>query len=218
LPISGADFRARKLQALADNEERLLGIEWGLLNTWEPVCDETGEPVNRSNPEAMQVCTNAGMMGVVPAWKLAEMLDSGPLAEHREEQEKIAMGGMKKNGAPSLHHTVVRRQSNTFPGVPLRRRAIVYRVRRPRPRRPVAVPFAYPTPAIRPGSLHSSARCSLWRVVLRRAHNNLAILAGESRRQQAFRQGVFRYLVLRDNLDENGGANQSLKRRPAAKV
>jgi hypothetical protein len=27
---------------------------------------------------------------------------------------------------------------------------------------------------------------------------------------------VFRQVVLRDNLDENGGGNQSLKRRPVA--
>jgi hypothetical protein len=85
------------LKRRQDYRERLLGIEWGLLQTWQPVCNESGKPVNPSNPQSLQVATNTGMMGVVPVWKLAELLDQGPLAEHRAEQERIAMEGMKKN-------------------------------------------------------------------------------------------------------------------------
>jgi hypothetical protein len=39
----------------------LLGIDWGYINNWGPVCRENGEPVNPGNPSAMQVRLNTGM-------------------------------------------------------------------------------------------------------------------------------------------------------------
>lgn len=47
----------------------LLGIDWGHINSWESVRDETGHPLQ----QAWKVRSNTGMMGVVPAWKLLEI-------------------------------------------------------------------------------------------------------------------------------------------------
>jgi hypothetical protein len=64
----------------------LLGIDWGHINDWQSVCDAAGRPVDRSGPPwNPQVCTNTGIMTVVPAWKLAALLDEGPVAEQRKE-------------------------------------------------------------------------------------------------------------------------------------
>ncbi|MGP8231511.1 MAG: hypothetical protein ACLQL2_02450 [Methylovirgula sp.] len=88
-------FATMKRVEWHQNRERLLGIEWGLLQTWDPVCNELRKPVN-PNPRCLQVARNTGMTAVVPAQKLAEMLDNGSLAEYRLEQERIAMEGMNK--------------------------------------------------------------------------------------------------------------------------
>jgi hypothetical protein len=63
---------------------------------WKPVRNELGKPVNPSNPRGMQVPISTGMMGAVPVWKLAEMLENGPIAEFRFEQERIAREGMTR--------------------------------------------------------------------------------------------------------------------------
>jgi hypothetical protein len=77
------------------NRVRLLGIEWGLLQMWEPVCNELGKPINPSNPKAQQVAVNTGMMGVVPVWKLTKLLNQGPLAEYRAQIEQNIMEKQK---------------------------------------------------------------------------------------------------------------------------
>jgi hypothetical protein len=59
----------------------LLGIDWGHINDWVPVCDARGNPINPRPADNMQVKVNTGLAAVVPAWKLAEMLDYGPAAE-----------------------------------------------------------------------------------------------------------------------------------------
>jgi hypothetical protein len=79
----------------------LLGVDWGHINDWEPVRDASGRPVNPSNPKQMQVCVNTGMMAVVPAWKLAELLDDGPLAEQRRIETEKARKGMEDNPPPA---------------------------------------------------------------------------------------------------------------------
>lgn len=52
-----------------------LGINWGHLVDWRPVCDALGRPVGAHDPRDMQVAQNSGMMAVVPAWKLFEMIN-----------------------------------------------------------------------------------------------------------------------------------------------
>jgi hypothetical protein len=58
----------------------LLGIDWGYILDWEPVCDAGGRPVD----SGLRVSSNTGMMAVVPAWKLRELLDSDVLKNLRK--------------------------------------------------------------------------------------------------------------------------------------
>jgi hypothetical protein len=79
----------------------LLGVDWGHINDWEPVRNELGRPVNPTNPSAMQVKMNTGMMAVVPAWKLAELLDEGPIADHRKKVIAQILEKAKRNPPPA---------------------------------------------------------------------------------------------------------------------
>jgi hypothetical protein len=66
-----------------------LGVNWGHLNEWKPVCDSSGRPIGNT---PMKVALNSGMMGVVPAWKLLEMLKHPKIIERRKEEEKKLLG------------------------------------------------------------------------------------------------------------------------------
>ncbi len=66
------------------NEVWLLGIEWGHLTTRGRVEDEGGKP----HPDNLEVEANSGMIGVVPAWKLRELLDQKELVKGRQEGEE----------------------------------------------------------------------------------------------------------------------------------
>lgn len=79
----------------------LLGVDWGHINDWSPVCRDNGEPVNPGKPSEMQVRLNTGMAAVVPAWRLADMLDKGPLAAHRAEIER-QVHEHERNNPPSV--------------------------------------------------------------------------------------------------------------------
>jgi hypothetical protein len=64
----------------------LLGVDWGHINDWQPVCDAAGRPVDRGGPPwKTQVPMNTGIMTVIPTWKLIEMLDEGPISEQRKD-------------------------------------------------------------------------------------------------------------------------------------
>lgn len=67
----------------------LLGVNWGHLNDWKPVCDSRGRPI--ANPP-MRVGLNSGMMGVVPAWKLTEMLAHEEVMAKRKKLEETILG------------------------------------------------------------------------------------------------------------------------------
>jgi hypothetical protein len=73
---------------------RLLGIQWGYIKDYEPVRDANGEPVTTG----LNVQLNTGMMGVVPAWKLADLLrrDEIVAAKKQAEDEYI-----RKHGLPT---------------------------------------------------------------------------------------------------------------------
>ena len=66
-----------------------LGVNWGHLNDWKPVCASSGRPIG--NPP-MKVGLNSGMMGVVPAWKLIDMLKHPKAIEGRKKREKEVLG------------------------------------------------------------------------------------------------------------------------------
>ncbi len=63
-----------EMKVLRSHGPWLLGVDWGHINDWTPVCDSAGHPVNKGDPFALQVRINTGLMGVVPAWKLYELL------------------------------------------------------------------------------------------------------------------------------------------------
>jgi hypothetical protein len=62
----------------------LLGIDYCHLHTIEKVRDKNGSPV----PEGWTVQTNSGMAGVIPCWKIIELLDCEELVEMRNAQDK----------------------------------------------------------------------------------------------------------------------------------
>jgi hypothetical protein len=79
----------------------LLGVDWGHINDWSPVRNAVGEPINPGQPDNMQVRMNTGMMAVVPSWKLAELLDHGPVLAHRQVLTEQARAAMKSAGPPT---------------------------------------------------------------------------------------------------------------------
>jgi hypothetical protein len=70
----------------------LLGINWGHLINWQPVCDSIGRPMSNG----MMVQQNSGMMGVVPAWKLVDMMAHPKMKAERAAREDLILG----KGAP----------------------------------------------------------------------------------------------------------------------
>ncbi len=62
----------------------LLGVNWGhLANSLEPIVDEKGEEI-----EGRRLRRNSGLMTVVPAWKLDELLMSDELVTERRDLER----------------------------------------------------------------------------------------------------------------------------------
>lgn len=73
-----------------ENRIWLLGIDWGHIKDWHPVYDEAGRPLT-----TLKIKHNTGMMGVVPSWKLREMLMSPSFKETREILENEALANAK---------------------------------------------------------------------------------------------------------------------------
>ena len=69
---------------LTTNRAYLLGVGWGYITDWMPICDQSGNPISNG----YQVQSNTGMMGVVPAWKLSELLNHPALAAYRASKEE----------------------------------------------------------------------------------------------------------------------------------
>jgi hypothetical protein len=84
LILHARDSRQEPGFRLSTDVFRLLGIQWGYIQDWEPVRDSTGSPVNTGE----QVRLNTGMMAVVPAWKLGDLLRSDALREHKRKTEE----------------------------------------------------------------------------------------------------------------------------------
>jgi hypothetical protein len=81
------EFASKEWGSLRAHGPWLLGVDWGHINSWQPVCDRSGRPIDRSPgpPWDHQIVMNTGIMTVVPAWKLIELVEEGPIAEHRKE-------------------------------------------------------------------------------------------------------------------------------------
>jgi hypothetical protein len=80
----------------------LLGIQWGYIQDSQPVRDEAGRPVSTG----LNVAMNTGMMGVVPAWKLSDLLrrDEIVAAKKQAEDEYVRKHGLAEaKNAGELH-------------------------------------------------------------------------------------------------------------------
>jgi len=88
--------QSRQLEGLRLRTDvfRLLGVQWGYIQDWEPVCDKAGRPVDTG----LNVKLNTGMMGVVPAWKLMELLMRDDIVAAREIIEDRYI---KEHGLPT---------------------------------------------------------------------------------------------------------------------
>ncbi len=85
LPFGGGEGRIPTTSGI---KPHLLGIDLGHIHSFESVVDKKGGPITGEDGEPMWVKMNTGMMGVVPAWKLTELLGTGPLAENRTAIEQ----------------------------------------------------------------------------------------------------------------------------------
>ncbi len=63
----------------------LLGLSFAMVPIWEPVCDKTGKVVNVD----YRVPINTGLMGVIPAWHLSELMMSDPVSQIRGQVQSI---------------------------------------------------------------------------------------------------------------------------------
>jgi hypothetical protein len=62
----------------------LLGVDWGHLPIYEEVREKSGKPIQ----ENWRVRVSTGMAGVVPAWRLAGLLNTEELVSQRTEIEE----------------------------------------------------------------------------------------------------------------------------------
>jgi hypothetical protein len=63
-----------------------LGVDWGHIPMLLPVLDSRGDPL----PDRQYVKSHTSMSGIVPAWRLMELLDMQKLKEQRllDEQDQ----------------------------------------------------------------------------------------------------------------------------------
>jgi hypothetical protein len=91
LILRASDSRQEPGFQLSTDVFRLLGIQWGYIRDWEPVWDS-------AEATGLRVHLNTGMMAVVPAWKLGDLLRSEALREHKRkvEEKYISEHGLPK--------------------------------------------------------------------------------------------------------------------------
>lgn len=87
----------------------LLGIAWCMVPGWDPVCTPNGKPVSTG----LMVPANTGMMGVIPAWKIRELLDRPEVAQERIEIEIREMTFRAKLKPPAAVATTALSQQKT---------------------------------------------------------------------------------------------------------
>jgi hypothetical protein len=83
LILHSVQSRQREGLRLFTDVFRLLGIQWGYIQDWELVRDSTGRPVDMG----LKVRLNTGMMVVVPAWKLDDLLRRDDIVAARRQIE-----------------------------------------------------------------------------------------------------------------------------------
>lgn len=76
---------------------RLIGIDWCHLHRTMPVLEKDGEtPVT----QGWRIYENTGMMGVVPAWKLLELLDDEDVV--RDRTERLAIHAQRQSNVAEV--------------------------------------------------------------------------------------------------------------------
>jgi hypothetical protein len=75
----------------------LVGIDWGHVKMWSPVCGPDEEPVGNT-----QVNVNSGMAGIVPAWKLLDILMIDKLKSDRKRGEEDWHRAQKSGASPDV--------------------------------------------------------------------------------------------------------------------
>ncbi len=77
----------------------LLGVDWGHLRIPEDVVDLGG----KKHPDELRVLANSGMMGVVPAWKLKELLhQEEPTKWRRDADANVAKKAAERTASESI--------------------------------------------------------------------------------------------------------------------
>ena len=66
----------------------LLGVDWGHVKMWSPVCSLDEIPIGTT-----QVNINSGMAGIVPAWKLLIMSDEATQGRKQDEDRYLSSKG-----------------------------------------------------------------------------------------------------------------------------
>ena len=93
--IPGSDWRTRQLALTLTLGPWLLGVDWGHILDWQKVY----EPDKKTRASGDWVVKkNTGMAGIVPAWRLAQLLDSEELKADRQKKDQEAM--KKKQESP----------------------------------------------------------------------------------------------------------------------
>ena len=77
----------------------LLGLDWCHPNTWEPVYEKNQRDIV---PAGWVVKANSGMAGVVPAWKIGELLDEEIFLKFRQQEDARIGENRGNRGKPQL--------------------------------------------------------------------------------------------------------------------
>jgi hypothetical protein len=80
--LNEPEFILRPKNGEATDKHYLIGIDWGHIPMWSPVCGLNQKPLGQT-----QVNVNSGMAGVVPSWRLIDLLMSDEPANERKLYE-----------------------------------------------------------------------------------------------------------------------------------
>lgn len=95
---SGVEGWERPENILSAHGPWLLGVNWAHMNEFTPTVDRDGRPLD------FKVRSNSGMMAVVPAWKLEELLNMPELKRTREMTDQAMRD---RDGPPAATPTLV---------------------------------------------------------------------------------------------------------------
>ena len=95
-----------------DSGPWLLGVDWCMLPSWEPVCDKGGEALR----DGWMVPANTGMMGVIPSWRLYWLLMKFDRVVNWCEASETEILKMQKKRPPSAIPTSAVERGKTSDG------------------------------------------------------------------------------------------------------